>query len=663
MRTVLFALFCLMACALQAQPCTEPGQTPSTAFPVCGTRLFTQVSVPVCGGRRLPSPHCSDELTDKNPYFYKFTCFQSGGLGFVITPKTLQEDYDWELYDITGMDPNAIYTNGSLVVGCNWTAEFGLTGASSAGTNLFECAGPGVPLFSKMPQLIAGHNYLLLVSHFSDSQSGYTLEFKGGNAVITDTAIPHLKKAVPNCSGDVLRVNISKKIKCGSIAPDGSDFFITPAAGNTTATTGFECATKFDTDSLELKLDRFLPPGNYKLNIKAGSDGNTMLDYCDNAVPISDVLDFTVTAGAPTPMDSLTKPACAPNTLQLVFRKPVLCSSIAANGSDFIVTGSYPVTVTGAWGNCGTNGLTSAITVTLSQPMVRAGSFNIQLQRGSDGNALLDECAVETPAGSFIPFQVKDTVNADFTYSIQYNCAVDVVGFFHPGTNVTSWLWDLDDGIRSNLQAPQAQYTVFEKKDIRLIVSNGFCSDTSSGSLVLENFLKADFTMLEDNCPLDPVAFTAKPTGKVTQHDWSFGDGAFGSGATTTHVYQRPVRETTYNVRYTVTDSFGCQKTIQKPVKIYISCIVEVPNAFTPNGDRINDYLYPMNAVKADQLEFTVYNRWGQMVFRTSNWKQGWDGRLNGQLQASDTYVWLLRYINRDTGLKLEKKGFAILIR
>ncbi|HYE55565.1 MAG TPA: PKD domain-containing protein, partial [Chitinophagaceae bacterium] len=461
MRIVLFTLCLLLASAVQAQVCTTPGQTPSTAFPVCGTRVFTQASVPLCGGTRLPSPHCTDALTDINPFFYKFTCIKSGTLGFLITPKDLQEDYDWELYDVTGVDPNAIYTNGNLVIGCNWSGEFGLTGASNAGNDLFECAGNGVPLFSKMPTLTAGRNYLLLVSHFTNTQSGYTLEFKGGTAVITDTTTPHLKKATPNCSGDVLRVSIGKKIKCSSIAADGSDFFITPSNGNTIAATGFECSTKFDTDSIEVKFDRFLPPGNYKLNIKGGADGNTLLDYCDKPVPTSDVLEFTVLPGAPTPMDSLTKPACAPNTLQLVFRKPVLCSSIAANGSDFIVSGSYPVSVTSAAGSCGTNGLTSAIIVTLSQPLERAGNFNIQLRRGSDGNSLLDECATETPPGAFIPFQVKDTVNADFTYSIQYNCSVDIVDFFHPGTSVTSWSWDLDDGLRSNLQSPQAQYTVF----------------------------------------------------------------------------------------------------------------------------------------------------------------------------------------------------------
>lgn len=667
MRSALFAFFCLLAgLTVKAQSgpstCTNPGQTPSTAFPVCGTKIFTQISVPVCGGTSMPNPHCPNQgLTDKNPFFYKFTCFQAGTLGFLITPKTLAEDYDWELYDITGLDPNDIYTNGSIVVGSNWSGEFGLTGASSAGTNLFVCGGAPNPLFSKMPTLQVGHNYLLLISHFSDSQSGYTLEFKGGTAVITDSGIPHLSTATANCGGDVIRIKLNKKIKCSSIATNGSDFRISPAGPAIVSAAGFECSSKFDTDSIELKLGGFLAPGTYTVTTQAGTDGNTLLDYCDNAVPTTDVASFTVTPNAPSTFDSIAPLTCAPRTIQLVFSKPVLCSSIAADGTDFLINGTYPVGISTAGSNC--NGVATSVFITLSQALEQAGTFNIQLKRGSDGNTLINECGAETPIGSSKAFSVKDTVNADFTYSIQYSCNTDVVTFVHSGgQGVNNWKWNLDDGIKSDLQSPQANYTVFGTKNIELIVSNGFCADTSRTTILLDNELKAAFTTVADNCPLEPVAFTAASTGKITQHNWDFGDGGFASGATASHVYARPPRETIYNVRYTVTDSFGCSKTIQKPVTIYISCTVAVPNAFSPNGDRKNDFLYPLNAIKADKLEFTVYNRWGQMVFKTNNWKQGWDGRFNGQKQPPGTYVWLLRYVNRDTGKLVETKGFSVLV-
>ena len=67
---------------------------------------------------------------NKNPFFYKFTCYTAGTLGFLITPIAANEDYDWQLYDITGRNPNDIFTVNSLVVTGNWAGTYGATGAS-----------------------------------------------------------------------------------------------------------------------------------------------------------------------------------------------------------------------------------------------------------------------------------------------------------------------------------------------------------------------------------------------------------------------------------------------------------------------------------------------------------------------------------------------------
>lgn len=95
------------------------------------------------------------------------------------------------------------------------------------------------------------------------------------------------------------------------------------------------------------------------------------------------------------------------------------CSSIAADGSDFIINGPYPVAINSAAGDC-SNNLTKEITIKLSQPVRIGGHFQLILKRGSDGNALLDECGEETTVGSSLPFMVKDTVNADFSFTKRY---------------------------------------------------------------------------------------------------------------------------------------------------------------------------------------------------------------------------------------------------
>src|SRR5471030_320139 len=125
LRTGKIIVFCvlLMLCTVSAfsQACSTLGQNPSTAFPVCGTNVFVQTSVPTCGGTKIPTP-CSDpnSYSDVNPYWYKFTCYATGTLGFVITPKNQGDDYDWQLFDITGRNPQDVYTDASLIVSANW---------------------------------------------------------------------------------------------------------------------------------------------------------------------------------------------------------------------------------------------------------------------------------------------------------------------------------------------------------------------------------------------------------------------------------------------------------------------------------------------------------------------------------------------------------------
>lgn len=664
MKFCFFFLFVLIRVTSYSQTCTTPGQNPATSFPVCGTSTFTQTTVPLCGGKALPYKGCGSNsgLSDVNPFWYKFTCFKSGTLGFLITPKDMGDDYDWELYDFTGKNPEDVYTDGNLVVANNWSGESGLTGASAQGNGLFVCGGFGKPLFSKMPSLIEGHNYLLLISHFTNTQSGYSLSFGGGTAVITDTGTPALKVTEAHCSGSKVGVKISKNIKCSSIAANGSDFYLMPGNIPVAGATGFGCTSGFDTDSLQLTLSTPLASGNYTLHIKRGTDNNTLLDYCDNAIPENDQLPLSIAPKIAAQMDSLKKLTCASQQLQVYFSKPVLCSSIAADGSDFLVNGNYGVQIASVTAQCNAS-TTKSVIIQLTKPLQKEGSFNLVLRIGTDGNTVLDECSDEAMPGAALPFTIKDTVNANFNYRSQYSCIQDVISFNHNSANgVNSWKWNLDDGNGSNLQNPIATYTLFNEKEITLIASNGFCSDTSTTKIVLDNFLKADIVVPDDNCPNEATLFKGEAQGKVVTHHWDFGDGNESNVKDPEHIY-KVQRETAFPVKYTITDQWGCQHTAQKTITVYASCLLSVPTAFTPNNDGLNDRLQPLNAIKADDLVFTVYNRWGQKLFQTKNWRMGWDGKFGQQEQPSAVYIWTLRYINRDTKKIIEQKGTVTLIR
>lgn len=92
-------------------------------------------------------------------------------------------------------------------------------------------------------------------------------------------------------------------------------------------------------------------------------------------------------------------------------------------------------------------------------------------------------------------------------------------------------------------------------------------------------------------------------------------------------------------------------------------CKLYVPSAFTPNNDGKNDVFRAMYGENVTSYSMEIYNRWGQRVFQTGKITEGWDGRVNGTLQATATYIWVIRYkaIN-EPGEKI-LKGTVNLLR
>lgn len=652
--------------------CGTLGQNPSTAFPVCGTDTFTQSSVPVCGGRSIKAPGCQDILQDLNPFWYRFTCYTGGTLGFLLTPNNLGDDYDWQLFDITGHDPNDVYSDQSLFVSCNWSGTTGITGATTGGTSLVVCAtiGAAQPVFSAMPTLIADHEYILLVSHFSGSdQSGYGLSFTGGTASITDPKEPALAGARAICDGIKMTVKLNKKMKCSSLNADGSDFAVTPAFAPIIAAEGVNCSNGFDMDSIVLTLASPVPPGNYTITVKNDVNGVNLLDNCNRTIPLGQNLSVTVFPLIPTPMDSLTKIGCAPDELELVFKRPMLCNTVAADGSDFTVSGPVPVTVSGAAGlNCSADGLSTIIRVKLAAPIQVAGTYRITLQNGTDGNTVLNECSKETAAGSFINFIAADTVSADFTYTIHLGCKTDVIDYSHDGRNgVNYWKWTFDNNITSNRKDTSISYTVFDNKKATLLVSNGVCRDSvTNNAILLDNFLDAKFENTAVVCPSDPAIFRDKSFNRVTQWLWDFGNGVTSTDQAPAPQFYPVGNNNTIRdvpVKLIVTNDIGCADTAIGSIRVVGNCFIAVPSGFTPNADGMNDYLYPTNAYKAKDLYFAVYNRSGNKIFETRDWTNKWDGTYKGNPQDPGTYVWFLYYTHIETGQRMEQKGTTVLIR
>ncbi|MES2849567.1 MAG: gliding motility-associated C-terminal domain-containing protein, partial [Bacteroidota bacterium] len=508
------------------------------------------------------------------------------------------------------------------------------------------------------------------ISHFSgNDQSGYRLSFGGGTANITDPTEPGLSSARAICDGVKMTVKLSKKMKCNSLNADGSDFSVTPAFAPIIAAEGVNCDSEFDMDSVVLTLAAPVPPGNYTITVKNDASGVNLLDNCGRTISLGQNLSVTVFPMIPTPMDSLTKIGCAPDELELIFDKPMLCNTVAADGSDFAVTGPTPVTVASAAGfNCSADGLSSIIKVKLSAPIQTAGNYRITLRQGSDGGTVSNECSMETAAGSFINFVATDTVNADFTYNIHLGCITDIIDYHHDGRNgVNKWLWTFNDGITSTKKDTSISYTVFGNKTAALIVSNGVCSDTSTNSsILLDNELKAVFENTAVVCPEDGATFKDKSYNRVVAWNWSFGDGLTSTAQSPPPQFYNVTNDNNIRdvpTRLIVTNDLGCSDTATGTIRVVGNCFIAVPKAFTPNGDGLNEFLYPTNAYKAKDLYFAIYNRNGNKLFETRNWMLKWDGTYKGNPQDPGTYVWFLQYTHIETGERYNLKGTTVLLR
>ncbi len=112
----------------------------------------------------------------------------------------------------------------------------------------------------------------------------------------------------------------------------------------------------------------------------------------------------------------------------------------------------------------------------------------------------------------------------------------------------------------------------------------------------------------------------------------------------------------------TVTDDIGCIGHDTMFVRVYPGPAYHVPNAFSPNGDGLNDIFRVVPAGISNTEWFRVFNRFGQLVFETNQWLKGWDGTFKGKKQPMGNYVWMLKGTDKN-GKVIEMKGTVLLIQ
>ena len=95
---------------------------------------------------------------------------------------------------------------------------------------------------------------------------------------------------------------------------------------------------------------------------------------------------------------------------------------------------------------------------------------------------------------------------------------------------------------------------------------------------------------------------------------------------------------------------------VEKPLRLY------APNAFSPDGDGINDF-FEIKGQGVEEMELEIYNRWGQMVYRSDDLALAWNGEYKGKEVPLGTYVYQVKAVNVSGEITIAKKGSVVLVR
>ncbi|MDE3184103.1 MAG: gliding motility-associated C-terminal domain-containing protein [Bacteroidota bacterium] len=154
----------------------------------------------------------------------------------------------------------------------------------------------------------------------------------------------------------------------------------------------------------------------------------------------------------------------------------------------------------------------------------------------------------------------------------------------------------------------------------------------------------------------DTATLNASVRGTNVNYYWS--PSLFMNDSHSLNPYVYPPQEMNYTLN--VVSTVGCG-TATDDVKISVYKDIFIPNAFTPNGDGINDVfrIIPYENYKVNR--FCIYDRWGKLMFETTDAHNGWDGTINGIPAAAGVYIYYVEMQNRQK--KISKKGTIILLR
>ncbi len=248
--------------------------------------------------------------------------------------------------------------------------------------------------------------------------------------------------------------------------------------------------------------------------------------------------------------------------------------------------------------------------------------------------------------------------------AMQFNdaCKLDEVSFTATETtgniSIDNWQWNFGDGTSqvATTNTVTHTYTANGNYPVNLvgISTEGCPTDTITRPI---NIYGTD--AFAGN---DIIAAANQPVQLIASGGLSY-EWTPATGLSATNIYNpiatNGVDRIYYLKAYTPE---GCESYDTIQVKIYKGPEIYVPTAFSPNGDGRNDVLKPITVGITAFEYFAVYNRYGQLIFKSNDPNKGWNGSVKGTEQNTGTYVWMVAGTDF-RGNKITRKGTVLLIR
>ncbi|MDX2173463.1 MAG: gliding motility-associated C-terminal domain-containing protein [Bacteroidota bacterium] len=280
---------------------------------------------------------------------------------------------------------------------------------------------------------------------------------------------------------------------------------------------------------------------------------------------------------------------------------------------------------------------------------------------GADANGCLNSVVI-TPIVLPLP-------SAFVTPQINAGCAPFCTTFdlTKQSTNIISALWSFDNGNSYNDSSKVTQ--CFNTQGIHNVnvdlVDAKSCKSSITNSIEVYPTPHADFIYSPDSPNENDFTVTfADITSNATITNWHWD---FYSNGKDTSIKQNPVYDFpnigNYFVFFKVKSNYGCVDSVIKKLSVVEDVTFYIPNSFTPNGDNNNEIFMP-KAVGVKKYHMDIFDRWGQLLFSTSDIEKGWDGKAKkgGDVLPPDVYVYKIS-VTQNTGKPKQYVGHVTLIK